>query len=152
MNCFYYYRVLIPHKNGLSIRVSKKSMVGLTLLEVLIAWALFILVLADLWRSSIESLRQTRHAYWYSVATVQLESLSEQWRAHTMNGVIIPVIPPHEMNQWNDINRQLLPHGQGYYRCHDCYCTITLQWQEKTLQQAELTIALHVFIALRERT
>lgn len=91
--------------------INQRSIGGFSLIEVSIA--LFIVAVGLLSISTLQllALQQTQKAYFYSVATSQLSSMLERLRANHSSRW------EDEFQDWNQLNQQLLPHGEGSYHC-----------------------------------
>ncbi|AAO90978.1 prepilin-type N-terminal cleavage/methylation domain-containing protein [Coxiella burnetii] len=110
---------------------------GFTLLEVLIAWSILSGILLSVLFLQIDEVRHIRHAYYYSVATVQLRSLIERLRANQTS-----VAREREWRDWNNENKGVLPQGEGNYRCERRICHVTVHWRERKIQTLSLVAAV----------
>lgn len=116
-----------------------KSCSGFSLIEVLLAWSILMTVLLTALALQIKNLQKVRHAYFYSIATVQLQSMAERLRAN-----IDTRFRSREQEWWNLQNKEVLPKGEGHFQCHDHgqVCTLILHWQEGEPQTIMETILL----------
>jgi len=96
---------------------------GFTLLEVLISLVLLSFILLGFDEMEIYSLRSISAAYYFHIATEQLNSMIE--RLHTA-GINFSV--NEQIDIWNSQNKQLLPTGEGEITGSYPNYTITLYW------------------------
>ncbi len=96
---------------------------GFTLLEVLISLVLLSFILLGFDEMEIYSLRSTCAAYYFHLATEQLNSMIE--RLHTVG--MRPSIN-EQIEIWNSQNKQLLPAGEGEVIGNYPNYTITVYW------------------------
>lgn len=109
-------------------------MKGFALIEVLVALLILSLGLFGIVGMQLVSLQHTQDAYYRSVATLQLSSLFERLRASESD-----LARARELNDWNMINANLLPQGEGDYHCIADLCTVTVRWKIKKLNKISLS-------------
>ena len=83
---------------------------GYTLIEVLVSLLLLSVMLLGMDVMQIFALRQSRAAYYLSVAHTQMQSISERLR---MTATLDPAMT---ISAWNTENALVLPQGVGYVR------------------------------------
>ena len=130
----YFTHAYFPYHVEMRNKIGAQS--GFSLIEVLFVWVLLSILLASAAQAQIESLAQEQHAYWYSSASTQLDSMLDCLRATELGGA-----RADELTRWNQQNAALLPQGKGDYHCyqknHWQHCQVKVTWQEKTQQQLD---------------
>lgn len=110
---------------------------GFTFIEILIAWVILAGVFFSIMTFQIESIRQVHHAYLISIATTQLSNMLERLRVnHSIRS------RRFELKQWNIINKQVLPEGEGSFICSKRLCQLKLQWHENSTQILQINALL----------
>src|SRR5690349_7549568 len=82
----------------------KKSL-GFSLVEVLISLFIFSLILLGFDAMELIALRESRSAYYFSMAAMQVQSMAE--KLHAVGEV------SDWIESWNQQNQEMLPHGKG---------------------------------------
>jgi type IV pilus assembly protein PilV len=96
---------------------------GFTLIEVLISLVLLSFIVLGFDVMELYSLRATRTAYYFYVATNQFISMTERLRALGQYDGI-----NEQITIWNLQNKQLLPAGEGTVTGHFPHYTLTIYW------------------------
>jgi prepilin-type N-terminal cleavage/methylation domain-containing protein len=97
---------------------------GLTLIEVLLAWAMMAIFLSGAMVEQAEFLRKSRLENDKRLAQWQIESMAERLFANKT-----PAARARELSIWEAQNKRLLPHAQGQLRCSEIHCNIQLNWR-----------------------
>lgn len=99
---------------------------GSSLLEVLISFTLLAIMLLGFDAMQISSLREMKSAYYFSVATQQLNNMTEQLKIlknHFDGTTII---------RWNQQNAKLLPQGRGKVTGSYPNFVLSIAWGKKS--------------------
>ena len=107
------------------------------MLEVLLAWSILMIALLGWLSLQIDNLRKIRHAYFNSIATVQVQSMAERLRANKESHS-----REREKQIWNLQNKEILPKGEGDFNCQQRTCVIILRWYEWSLQIMTETLVI----------
>src|SRR5579862_5833322 len=102
---------------------------GFSLIEVLISLFLLALILLGFDAMEIFALRNTRSAFYFNVATNQLQNMAERLRALTIHDDI-----SQQERSWNLENQQVLPEGWGKVSGHYPTYTLTIFWGDTKRQ------------------
>lgn len=111
------------------------SFAGFTLIEVLVSLLLLALMLLGFEAMQIYSLRETRAAFYFAVATNQLTAMVERLRAlKEYEGL------DKQISIWNSQNQEILPQGLGVVSGIYPSYTITIYWgkQQDECKQMQL--------------
>ncbi|OGT37500.1 MAG: hypothetical protein A3F11_02465 [Gammaproteobacteria bacterium RIFCSPHIGHO2_12_FULL_37_14] len=95
---------------------------GFSLIEILISFFILSLVLLGLDAVTITALREAKTAYFFSVATQQLNNLVERLTL-IKNDKVTDVLA-----NWNVENQQALPHGRGTIITHYPIYQLNIFW------------------------
>lgn len=95
---------------------------GSSLIEILISLLILSILLLGVDAMQITSLRETRASYYFSVATQQLQIMSE--RLHSLKARDIN----EQLTQWNKQNNEVLPQGHGVISGDYPHFTLTIFW------------------------
>lgn len=112
-------------------------MKGFALIEVLVALFILSLGLFGIAAVQLSALQYSQDAYWQSLATTQLSSLSERFRANQST-----FARDNELILWNATNAYLLPQGRGDYHCLENLCTLSVGWTARQMHTLFLTVHL----------
>lgn len=104
----------------------KKSIIGFTLIEVLVSLMLLSLILFALEAMEIVSICENQASYFLSLATVRLQSMTEKLRIIKHESVLAL-----QMAKWNEENQQVLPNGHGVIQGTYPDYTVIIYWGEK---------------------
>lgn len=99
-----------------------KKVIGTSLIEVMISLLLLSIFMLGLDAMQLTSLTQARNAYFYSVATQQLNQMAERLLACQ------EINCDEQAAIWNQQNAQVLPRGRGNISGHYPDYVITLFW------------------------
>ena len=101
----------------------KCSLYGFSFIEVLVSLLLLSIILLGFDAAELFSLRTTREAYYFNVATHQLNAMTER---------LIALDHYHGLEQqvviWNEQNKEILPKGRGKVEGHFPNYLITVCW------------------------
>lgn len=105
-------------------RLNRKSR-AYALTEVLLALAVFAVVLLPLLRMSLVQVHDSINSYWRTVAINQAQSMLERLRVNHSS-----VARQRELLAWNRINQFVLPNGHGSFHCrrYDQHCLVSIGW------------------------
>ncbi len=105
--------------------MNPKKLFGFSLIEVLISLLLLSLILLGFDAMEIFALRENRAAYYFSVATNQLNTMLECLRAlNSRDGLA------QQIAIWNQQNQDVLPNGIGVVVGSYPMYTVTIYWGE----------------------
>lgn len=113
--------------------VELKPVRGYALTEVLLALAVFGLILLPLVNRSLLQVHDSINNYWQAVAVNQAQSMLERLRVnHSAKA------RQRELLAWNRLNQQVLPSGHGSFHCrsYDHHCWVSLRWWAGKKKQA----------------
>lgn len=99
---------------------------GVSLIEILISFFIFSLLLLGLDAMQVTALRQAKANYYFTVATQQAQSMAEYLR------VIKEDNWQPQFNLWNKQNKEVLPQGRGMIQGHYPSYTLTIFWGKET--------------------
>jgi Tfp pilus assembly protein PilX len=97
---------------------------GFTLLEVLLSLFLVSFIFLGIAAEEVYTLRQARTAYYYTIASLQLQNLSERLLCNSYDVDVA-------LQAWNDENALTLPAGEGTIEQAATTLKITLKWGTK---------------------
>lgn len=107
---------------------------GFTLLEVLVTLFILSLLLLALNAMQLTALRNTTSAYYFSVATEQLQSMAERLEATHGNPSSLQLL------KWNEQNKTILPEGVGMIREMAPDTALILSWGKINANECDRTI------------
>lgn len=135
--------------DGLSSLNHQRCQHGASLIEILVTLFVLAIGLLGIFALQIQSLKLNQDGYMHSVATIQAYSMLDRIRANrtgasagSYDGATgIPSDPgcttcsptqlaQQDIRQWNQLNAQLLPSGQGTIARSSNTYTITIMWDE----------------------
>jgi type IV pilus modification protein PilV len=99
---------------------------GFTFIEVLISVFILSITLLGIAEITMVSLRNTKEAYWQSIAVIQLANVAERLRAD-------PTAINYECDLWRQENQYLLPEIHENCSCYKSSCDIQLMWKQHQL-------------------
>lgn len=119
----------------------RKNLAGYSLLEVLIAVCILSVSLLAFAQAQLTALRINQSTYLQTIAQTRLTSLAET--LYTCNVVTCSSNNiMAKIKNWNELNQQLLPAGEGKLIKDNNYQIINVQWQrtdnKNTMQRAKL--------------
>lgn len=101
----------------------KTTISGFSFIEVLVSLLILSMMLLGLDASEYFAVRENRNAYFFSIATLQLQSMVERLKTlGTATGL------DNQILIWNNQNQTVLPQGRGYISGQFPTYTITLFW------------------------
>ncbi len=115
----YYVYILASKRKGASFRWHDNG--GFTLIEVLVSLTILGIMLFSLASVEMIAVRNSRDAFFLSVAVQQLEAMAEQIRAQ--QGSV-------NVGQWNLDNQKLLPRGKGTITGNYPFYTLKMTWND----------------------
>ncbi len=98
---------------------------GFALLELLIAMFIVAVAILGVVRLQVLAIQNSNQAYWYSMATEQVESLAELLRASNFTPTMQQVIA------WQQHLATVLPAGQGVMTTSGNGYEITVSWLDR---------------------
>lgn len=104
-----------------------KKMNGFSFIEVLMSLLIFSFLILFLDSMGLFALRENHEAYYFSIATHQLNSMAERLRTIHSNTDLL-----HHLIIWNEQNSRILPEGKGHVISHVQSYTVTIFWGVKT--------------------
>ncbi|MDX1900840.1 MAG: prepilin-type N-terminal cleavage/methylation domain-containing protein [Gammaproteobacteria bacterium] len=96
---------------------------GFTFLEILVSLFLLSIALFGLDVIHLRTLRDTQSAWYFSLATLQLNNLSEQLHAMHSESELAAII-----QEWNMQNQNVLPKGRGSVVKNSATYQVTIAW------------------------
>lgn len=109
-------------------------MKGFSLIEVMLALLILSIGLLGIAGMQLKSFKNINDAYYHSAAIIRLSSMMERLRSNTSGEA-----RARELLRWNAINAAVLPGGEGSYSCYADNCTVTINWQNKTIQTQRIS-------------
>lgn len=104
-----------------------KKINGFSLIEVLMSLLIFSLLILFLDSMGLFALRENHEAYYFSMATHQLNSMAERLRTIRSDADLL-----HHLIIWNEQNNRILPEGKGHVIHNIQSYTVTIFWGAKT--------------------
>lgn len=109
-----------------------KKFQGFTLIEILVSLFILSLFLLGLDAMQITALREARAAYFFSVASQQLNVMAER----------LAVLPDQsnleeEIARWNKQNQAVLPLGRGQPIGHDSHSVLQITWGKRDITECK---------------
>ena len=102
-----------------------RSVAGSSLLEIIICLLILSFLLLGLDAMQLTALREAKAAYYFSVATQQLNEMTE--RLQTLAGENYT----EQLAVWNRQNQVVLPQGRGMIQRSDSVLIVSIFWGEK---------------------
>lgn len=96
---------------------------GLTLIEVLLAWAMIAIFLSSAMWVQVEFLQKNRAYREKRIAQWQMEAMAERLLTNKT-----PASRNRELNLWNEENKILFRNSKGELQCSEKACEIRLSW------------------------
>lgn len=111
---------------------------GSSLLEIVISFFIFSLLLLGLDAMQITALREAKSTYYFNVANRQIQGMAERLR------VVEEGDWQETFNKWNQQNQEVLPQGRGEVQGRYPSYTISLIWKTKKGQSECLSLDVNV--------
>lgn len=105
------------------------SQSGVSLIETLISLFILSLLLLGFDAMQITALKEAKSAYYYSVATQQLNVMTERLRALSKNNY------NDQFTIWNQQNQEVLPQGKGLITGYYPDFNLAIFWGNGVLQE-----------------
>jgi Tfp pilus assembly protein PilV len=115
---------------------SLKNMQGMSLIEVLVAFGVLCIVLLGVIKISLSNIRIESVALDQSIASMRVSAVLERLRVNWQ-----PQAAQETINQWNQLNLQMLPLGHGDVHCNTLtqQCTVQITWDSNGRQAYAIT-------------
>jgi prepilin-type N-terminal cleavage/methylation domain-containing protein len=107
---------------------------GFSLLEVMLALLILSIGLSGIAGMHISSIRYAEEAYHQSLATTRLSSMLDRLRTNRST-----FSRERELLRWNELNKQIMPEGEGSYICEQDHCSVTINWKHGSMQTLTIT-------------
>lgn len=106
------------------------TQLGFSLLEVVIASAIFAMAAFSIVGYQITALQRTQHALWQSMALLQAQNLLESLRVMRTDD-----LRQAELYRWNQINQRSLNKSRAQYQCSALQCTVKVWWRQRGIEK-----------------
>jgi Tfp pilus assembly protein PilV len=111
-------------------------MQGMSLIEVLVAFGVLCIVLLGAIKISLSNIRIESIALDQSIASMRVNAVLERLRVNWQ-----PPAAQNTINQWNQMNLEMLPLGHGDVHCNTLtqQCTVQITWDSHGRQVYAIT-------------